>query len=92
VFSVFWTIYNYDRSLVYPAIVDQYVAPHVNHFMHTDVAVVVVLEMLLRPHYYHHRNRHLGILLLFCWSYLAWSVNSTSKSHAHDRIPGFSIP
>ncbi|XP_021932812.1 androgen-dependent TFPI-regulating protein-like [Zootermopsis nevadensis] len=70
VFSLFWTIYSYDRSLVYPAIVDEYVAPHVNHFMHTDVAVVVVLEMLLRPHHYHRRGMHLGLLFLYCFSYL----------------------
>jgi hypothetical protein len=78
VFSVFWTLYSYDRSLVYPAIIDQYVAPHVNHFMHTDVALVVVLEMVLRPHHYHHRDRHIALLLLFCCSYFAWSVKETN--------------
>lgn len=91
-FSLFWTIYSYDRSLVYPAIVDEYVAPHVNHFMHTDVAVVVVLEMLLRPHHYHRRGMHLGLLFLYCFSYLTWSVKEASYSHVNVGITGCSEP
>jgi hypothetical protein len=71
---MFWVIFNYDRSLVYPAIVDRYLAPHVNHLMHTSVGVVVILEMLFRPHYYSNRGRQLGILLFFSSFYLAWSV------------------
>ncbi|PNF14352.1 Androgen-dependent TFPI-regulating protein [Cryptotermes secundus] len=79
VFSVFWTLYKYDRSLVYPEIVDEYVAPHVNHMMHTNVGVVVGLEILLRPHYYCNRNRHLAMLRFFsctyltCYFYTYWS-------------------
>jgi hypothetical protein len=80
VFSTFWVLYSYDRSLVYPAIADRYVAPYVNHFMHTDVAVAVVLEMLLRPHHYQRRATHLCLLLFFCCCYLAWSVKEISKS------------
>lgn len=77
--SVFWTLYRYDRSLVYPEIVDQYVAPHVNHLMHTNVSVIVVLEMLLRPQYYCNRGRNLAILRFFsctylaCYSYTYWA-------------------
>jgi hypothetical protein len=69
---VFWTIYSYDRNLVFPVIVDEYVSPHINHLMHTNVGAIVVLEMVLRPHYYHHRVTQLMLLLLFCCSYLTW--------------------
>lgn len=68
--SVFWVLFSYDRSMVYPDVVDRYLAPHVNHMMHTSVGVAAVLEMLLRPHHYNHRGRQLGILLFFCCSYL----------------------
>jgi hypothetical protein len=74
--SIFWVLFRFDRSLVYPLIVDQYVAPHVNHLMHTNVSVVVVLEMLLRPHHYYHRGRNLAMLWLFTCTYLFWSVTS----------------
>jgi len=78
--SVFWVLFSYDRSLVYPDIVDRYLAPHFNHLMHTSVGVVVILEMLFRPHHYSHRGRQLGILLLLSCSYQAWSVKATRST------------
>ena len=78
--SAFWFLFIYDRSLIYPETVDQYLAPHLNHLMHTGVGVVVILEMLFRTHYYNHRGRQLGILLLFSCSYLTWSVKATSST------------
>ena len=59
---LFWGFFTYNRNLVCPEIVDEYVPPYVNHMMHTSVAVFAVLEMLLRPHSYPKGNHYMMIL------------------------------
>ncbi|PSN49552.1 hypothetical protein C0J52_04986 [Blattella germanica] len=67
--SMFWTIFLYDRSLVYPAFVDDYVPVHVNHMMHTSIAVFALLELFLVPHYFQQRIRNFIVLTVFCFLY-----------------------
>ncbi|XP_069705671.1 androgen-dependent TFPI-regulating protein-like isoform X4 [Periplaneta americana] len=68
--SVFWILFTLDRDLVYPAIVDQYLPPHVNQMMHTSISIAAVLELVLRPHQYRRLWTDITILLLFNCSYL----------------------
>ncbi|KAJ9601340.1 hypothetical protein L9F63_000478, partial [Diploptera punctata] len=80
--TVFWAVFNYDRSLVYPKFVDELIEPHINHFMHTSIAIFVVLELLLRPHYYSKQNHNILVMyafsifycILFHWAYVTSGI------------------
>uniref|UniRef100_A0A8D3CPU3 Androgen dependent TFPI regulating protein n=1 Tax=Scophthalmus maximus TaxID=52904 RepID=A0A8D3CPU3_SCOMX len=49
---LFWTIFIYDRELVYPASIDTFFPPWMNHAMHTFVLPVLLGEVLVQPHVY----------------------------------------
>uniref|UniRef100_A0A8D3CRE9 Androgen dependent TFPI regulating protein n=1 Tax=Scophthalmus maximus TaxID=52904 RepID=A0A8D3CRE9_SCOMX len=46
---LFWTIFIYDRELVYPASIDTFFPPWMNHAMHTFVLPVLLGEVLVQP-------------------------------------------
>lgn len=62
VFLVFWTIFLYDRELVYPKILDEIFPVWMNHAMHTFILPFSLLEVILRPHRY--PSKKTGIMLL----------------------------
>ncbi|CAH0599906.1 unnamed protein product [Chrysodeixis includens] len=45
--SMFWTIFWIDRELVFPVVYDQLVPWWFNHCVHTNIAIVVLIETLL---------------------------------------------
>ncbi|CAG9794143.1 unnamed protein product [Diatraea saccharalis] len=47
--SLFWTVYAIDRELVYPEVFDSVVPWWFNHCVHTNIAIVVLIETLLTP-------------------------------------------
>ncbi|KAG6447283.1 androgen-dependent TFPI-regulating protein [Manduca sexta] len=47
--SLFWTLFLYDRSLVYPEFIDLIVTKASNHVIHTAIVPVVSWEMMFRP-------------------------------------------
>ncbi|XP_060808737.1 androgen-dependent TFPI-regulating protein-like isoform X2 [Amyelois transitella] len=47
--GMFWSVYTIDRELVFPMVYDAIVPWWFNHCVHTNIAVVVVLETLLQP-------------------------------------------
>jgi hypothetical protein len=49
---MFWSIYAIDRELVFPKIYDVVVPWWFNHCVHTNVAIVVLIETLLTPRRY----------------------------------------
>uniref|UniRef100_A0A8D0AIQ0 Androgen dependent TFPI regulating protein n=1 Tax=Sander lucioperca TaxID=283035 RepID=A0A8D0AIQ0_SANLU len=49
---LFWTIFAYDRELVYPTTIDTFFPPWINHAMHTFVLPVSLGEVLVQPHIY----------------------------------------
>ncbi|KAI8441452.1 hypothetical protein MSG28_015052 [Choristoneura fumiferana] len=51
VFTVFWTLFFYDRSLIFPDFIDKVLTPVSNHIMHTAIVPVVLWEILLQPRY-----------------------------------------
>ncbi|KAF9420688.1 hypothetical protein HW555_003235 [Spodoptera exigua] len=55
--SMFWTVYWIDRELVFPQVYDQLVPWWFNHCVHTNIAVVVLIETLLlaRRHPTHYK-------------------------------------
>ncbi|XP_042134327.1 androgen-dependent TFPI-regulating protein [Peromyscus maniculatus bairdii] len=62
VFLVFWTLFHYDRSLVYPEGLDDFFPAWVNHAMHTSILPFSLVEAILRPH--HYPSKKLGLALL----------------------------
>uniref|UniRef100_A0A669DJ66 Androgen dependent TFPI regulating protein n=1 Tax=Oreochromis niloticus TaxID=8128 RepID=A0A669DJ66_ORENI len=49
---LFWAIFAYDRELVYPATIDTFFPPWMNHAMHTFVLPILLGEVLVQPHAY----------------------------------------
>ncbi|RVE53592.1 hypothetical protein evm_001733 [Chilo suppressalis] len=49
VFSLFWSVYSYDRQLVYPDFLDKVLSPISNHIMHTAILPLSLWEILFQP-------------------------------------------
>ncbi|XP_030297631.1 androgen-dependent TFPI-regulating protein [Sparus aurata] len=67
---LFWTIFAYDRELVYPATIDTFFPPWMNHAMHTFVLPVLLGELLVQPHTYPQTKHALAALGVVGLSYL----------------------
>ncbi|XP_063815449.1 androgen-induced gene 1 protein-like isoform X2 [Pseudophryne corroboree] len=72
VVTSFWSIYNYDRELVYPKVLDSIIPQWLNHLMHSFVVLVMLIELLTCSHQYPSRKSGLATLMLFCIAYLSW--------------------
>ncbi|XP_035519679.1 androgen-dependent TFPI-regulating protein [Morone saxatilis] len=71
---LFWSIFAYDRELVYPASIDTFFPPWINHAMHTFVLPVLLGEMLVQPHIYPPTKHALAALGVVGLSYLFWII------------------
>ncbi|XP_029306058.1 androgen-dependent TFPI-regulating protein [Cottoperca gobio] len=71
---LFWTIFAYDRELVYPASIDTFFPPWINHAMHTFVLPVLLGELLVQPHIYPRTKHALGALGGVGVAYLCWII------------------
>ncbi|KAM7409098.1 hypothetical protein PAMA_002687 [Pampus argenteus] len=72
VVALFWTIFSYDRELVYPATIDTFFPPWINHAMHTFVLPVILGEVLVQPHVYPQTKHALAMLGAVGVAYLCW--------------------
>ncbi|KAI4897634.1 hypothetical protein NFI96_015826, partial [Prochilodus magdalenae] len=50
VFASFWSLYTYDRELVYPKYLDDIIPIWLNHAMHTVIMPLLLAQMYLQPH------------------------------------------
>ncbi|XP_063165288.1 androgen-induced gene 1 protein isoform X1 [Candoia aspera] len=74
---MFWSIYIYDRELVYPKLLDNFIPTWLNHGMHTTVLPFILIEMRTTHHEYPSRTYGLiavctisvGYILWVCWIY-----------------------
>ncbi|XP_033835178.2 androgen-dependent TFPI-regulating protein [Periophthalmus magnuspinnatus] len=71
---LFWSIFAYDRELVYPATIDAFFPPWMNHAMHTFVFPILLVEILLQPHFYPKTKQAVTALSLVGVSYLSWII------------------
>uniref|UniRef100_A0A3P9BXG7 Androgen-dependent TFPI-regulating protein n=1 Tax=Maylandia zebra TaxID=106582 RepID=A0A3P9BXG7_9CICH len=78
---LFWAIFAYDRELVYPATIDTFFPPWMNHAMHTFVLPILLGEVLMQPHVYpqtKHALTALGIVglayLSIIWVYMSVGI------------------
>ncbi|XP_039952511.1 androgen-induced gene 1 protein isoform X2 [Bactrocera neohumeralis] len=68
----FWTLYAIDRELVLPRVLDPVFPSWLNHVLHTNVVVFMVLELFTSFRAYPKRSRGLAGLSAFTVSYLIW--------------------
>ncbi|KAJ3610819.1 hypothetical protein NHX12_022910 [Muraenolepis orangiensis] len=71
---LFWMIFAYDRELVYPATIDAFFPPWMNHAMHTFVFPILLGEFLVQPHTYPKTLHGLAVLGVVGLSYLSWVI------------------
>lgn len=68
----FWGIYLVDRELIFPKILDKYFPVWLNHIMHTNIMVFVLLELVMSFRMYPTKKRGMSILTVFMLIYLIW--------------------
>ncbi|KAJ8378475.1 hypothetical protein AAFF_G00239390 [Aldrovandia affinis] len=71
---IFWAIFAYDRKLVYPASMDDFFPPWMNHAMHTLVLPFLLGEILLQPHTFPKTRNGLAALGIVGMAYLSWII------------------
>uniref|UniRef100_A0A8C5WEB9 Androgen-dependent TFPI-regulating protein n=1 Tax=Leptobrachium leishanense TaxID=445787 RepID=A0A8C5WEB9_9ANUR len=72
VVTSFWSIYSYDRELVYPEVLDKIIPQWLNHAMHTYVLPLLLIELAACSHQYPGKKKGLLALGLFCSAYISW--------------------
>lgn len=69
---LFWSMYTIDRRSVFPDEVDWFFPAWLNHILHTNVAVFIVIELVILHRQYPSRKEGICGLMIFMFSYLAW--------------------
>ncbi|XP_047663428.1 androgen-induced gene 1 protein-like isoform X1 [Tachysurus fulvidraco] len=72
VFSSFWSIYSYDRELVFPKALDEVIPTWLNHALHTVILPLLLVQMCLQRHKHPSRCKGIVTLAFFVSLYLAW--------------------
>lgn len=68
----FWIIYFIDRELIFPRALDPYFPTWLNHVMHTNIMIFVLIEMFTSFRKYPSRKFGITVLSLFMLVYLVW--------------------
>ncbi|XP_004847746.1 androgen-dependent TFPI-regulating protein isoform X2 [Heterocephalus glaber] len=82
VFLAFWTIFLYDRELVYPKFLDGMFPVWLNHAMHSFILLFSLIEIILRPHHYPSRKTGLTLLAVSSVGYISrilWLHSKTGQ-------------
>ncbi|XP_034285029.1 androgen-dependent TFPI-regulating protein [Pantherophis guttatus] len=80
VFATFWSMYLYDRNLIYPKYMDSIIPEWINHGMHTLVFLLALVEMFVIPHQYPSVGKSLSILGVLILAYLLWILYFFAKT------------
>ncbi|XP_067853583.1 androgen-dependent TFPI-regulating protein-like [Heptranchias perlo] len=72
VVTSFWLLFTYDRALVYPEDLDEFIPLWLNHAVHTVVLPLILLELFIIRHQYPKQRTGLLILGIVSISYLLW--------------------
>ncbi|XP_070291979.1 androgen-induced gene 1 protein isoform X2 [Salvelinus sp. IW2-2015] len=70
VVTMFWALYLYDRDLVYPRLLDNFIPQWLNHGMHTTVLPFIIIEMRTTHHQYPSRPCGLIAVCSFAVGYV----------------------
>lgn len=68
----FWGIFFVDRELVFPKALDEFFPNWLNHAMHTNIMVFILIELFMFCRKYPTRKLGLTVLLVFKLIYLIW--------------------
>ncbi|XP_010621167.1 androgen-dependent TFPI-regulating protein isoform X3 [Fukomys damarensis] len=82
VFLAFWTIFLYDRELIYPKVLDGMFPGWLNHAMHSFIFLFSLIEIILRPHHYPPRKTGLTLLAISSVGYISrilWLHSKTGQ-------------
>jgi len=71
VIVTFWSIYLFNRELIFPAALDQFIPQYVNHLLHTAIGIVFI-DLILIPHKYPSRKEGLTNLISVVLTYFVW--------------------
>ncbi|XP_078503089.1 androgen-induced gene 1 protein [Lissotriton helveticus] len=72
VVTMFWALYLYDRELVFPKLLDNFIPTWLNHGMHTTVLPFILIEMRTTHHQYPSRSCGLAAVCTFSVAYILW--------------------
>ncbi|XP_042565864.1 androgen-induced gene 1 protein isoform X2 [Clupea harengus] len=72
VVTMFWILYLYDRDLIYPRLLDNFIPQWLNHGMHTTVLPFIIIEMRTTRHQYPSRLCGLLTVCSFAMGYVLW--------------------
>lgn len=70
--ALFWSMYAVDRRTVFPDEVDSFFPIWLNHILHTNVAIFILIELIVLHRQYPSRKEGLCGLMIFMFSYLGW--------------------
>lgn len=68
----FWALYAVDRELILPRSLDAYFPTWLNHVMHTNIVIFILIELATSFRMYPSRNFGLSILCTFMLCYVVW--------------------
>ncbi|XP_053961023.1 androgen-induced gene 1 protein isoform X1 [Anastrepha ludens] len=68
----FWSLYAIDRELVFPRVLDAVFPSWLNHVLHTNIVVFIILELFTSFRAYPKRSQGIAGLSAFMLSYLVW--------------------
>ncbi|KAF2898722.1 hypothetical protein ILUMI_07453 [Ignelater luminosus] len=68
----FWALYAVDRELVFPKALDEFFPSWLNHVMHTNIMIFILIELATSYRKYPSRKVGISVLSLFMLVYLVW--------------------
>ncbi|XP_049871954.1 androgen-induced gene 1 protein-like [Pectinophora gossypiella] len=68
----FWGIYSVDRELILPRSLDPYFPVWLNHVMHTNIVLFVLVDLVSSFRMYPSRKQGLSVLSTFMVMYMVW--------------------
>lgn len=68
----FWALYAVDRELVFPRVLDDYFPTWLNHVMHTNIMLLILIELFTSCRRYPSRKVGFTVLFSFMLVYLIW--------------------
>ncbi|XP_053459714.1 androgen-dependent TFPI-regulating protein isoform X4 [Nycticebus coucang] len=71
VFLGFWTLFHYNRELIYPRVLDSILPVWLNHAMHTSILPFSLVEVILRPYRYPSKKTGLSLLAASALAYIS---------------------
>lgn len=69
---LFWSLYAMDRRSVFPDELDSFFPSWLNHILHTNIAIFVIIELIVLHRNYPARKESLTAIALFMSCYLIW--------------------